>query len=92
LIRSFREKQTLAVFEGRHSRKFHNIAGVAERRLAQLHAASVLSDLAGFPGNHLEALRGKRRGQHRIRINDQFRLVFEWREGEAHNVEIVDYH
>jgi proteic killer suppression protein len=54
--------------------------------------ATSLNDLAALPGNRLEALRGDRRGQHSIRINDQNRICFEWRDGDAHNVEIVDYH
>jgi proteic killer suppression protein len=80
------------VFEGRYSRKFHNLADAAEKKLAQLHAAGQFSDLNRFPGNRLEALKGRRVGQHSVRINDQFRLVFTWRDGEAHDVEIVDYH
>jgi proteic killer suppression protein len=92
LIRSFRCKDTLALFEGRHSRKFHNIADAADKKLAQLHAAERLSDLARFPGNHLEALKGGRTGRHSVWINDQLRLVFTWREGEAYDVEIIDYH
>ncbi len=58
----------------------------------QLHAANVLQDLAVFPGNHLEALKRDRKGQHGIRINDQFRICFVWRDGDAFEVEIVDYH
>ena len=80
------------MFEGRHSRKFHNLADVTDRKLAQLNAAGQLSDLTLFPGNRLEALKGERAGQHGVRINDQFRLVFTWRDGEAYDVEIVDYH
>ena len=57
-----------------------------------LDAAASLNDLAALPGNRLEALRGDRKGQHSIRINDQYRICFEWRAGDAHNVEIVDYH
>lgn len=57
-----------------------------------IEAASSLSDLANPPGNRLEALKGDRRGQHSIRINDQFRICFEWREGNAYNVEVADYH
>jgi toxin HigB-1 len=80
------------LFEGRHSRKFHNLADVADKKLAQLHAAERLSDLALFPGNRLETLKGARAGQYSVRMNDQFRLVFTWRDGEAFDVEIVDYH
>lgn len=58
----------------------------------QLHAADQLGDLRIFPGNRLEALSGTRKGQHSIRINDQYRICFVWRDGDAHEVEIVDYH
>lgn len=65
--------------------------GAAHRKLLQLHAAARLEDLAVAPGNRLEPLRGDRAGQHSIRINDRWRVCFEWREGHAFNVEIVDY-
>ena len=61
-------------------------------KLLQLHAAQTLQDLAVFPGNRLEALKGKRRGQYSIRVNDQYRICFVWRDGDAEAVEIVDYH
>jgi toxin HigB-1 len=80
------------LFEGRRSRKFHNLADIADKTLAQLNAAERLADLARFPGNRIETLRGDRAGQHSIRINDQFRLVFTWRNGETFDVEIIDYH
>jgi len=80
------------LFEGRHSRKFHNLANVADKKLAQLHAAERLSDPALFPGNRLESLKGDRTGRHSVRMNDHYRLVFRWRDGEAYDVEIVDYH
>jgi proteic killer suppression protein len=92
VIRSFRCRDTHGVFEGRHSKRLHNLADVAEKKLVQLHATAKLSDLSLFPGNRLESLKGSRAGQRSIRINDQFRLVFTWRDGEAHDVEIVDYH
>ncbi|MGE0650530.1 MAG: type II toxin-antitoxin system RelE/ParE family toxin [Alphaproteobacteria bacterium] len=91
MIRSFRCKDTQALYEGRASRRFGNIARVARRKLDMLHAARLLSDLASPPGNRLEALSGDRKGQHAIRINDQFRLCFIWSDG-AEAVEIVDYH
>lgn len=69
-----------------------NIAKVALRKLEALHAATTLEDLRVPPGNRLEALKGDREGQHSIRINDQFRICFEWREGNAYNTEITDYH
>lgn len=65
---------------------------MAQRRLLQLHAARTLEDLKIFPGNRLEALRGDRKGQHSIRVNDRLRLCFRWEDGNAYDVEIVDYH
>ena len=65
---------------------------IANRKLLQLHNARVLNDLRAPPGNRLEALTGDRKGQHSIRINDQWRICFVWHEGDAHDVEIVDYH
>jgi proteic killer suppression protein len=72
--------------------RFQAIERVARRRLLYLHAARRLEDLRVPPGNHLEALKGGRAGQHSIRINDQWRICFVWRDGEARDVEIVDYH
>jgi proteic killer suppression protein len=92
MIRSFRDKDAAALHEGRSSRRLQSVARVAQRRLRELHAAHVLSDLAIFPGNRLEALTGDRKGQHSIHINDQFRICFVWRDGDAFDVEIVDYH
>jgi toxin HigB-1 len=69
-----------------------NLRKVTTRKLAALHSAARLEDLRIPPGNRLEALRGDREGQHSIRINDQFRLCFVWLDGNAHDVEIVDYH
>ena len=68
------------------------VARVAHRKLQQLHAAHRLEDLTIFPGNRLEPLKGDRRGQHSIRINDRLRICFVWRDGDAHEVEIIDYH
>jgi toxin HigB-1 len=92
LIQSFRCNETERVFHLEPSRKFGNIAQVALRKLKMLDAAAVLEDLARFPGNRLEALKGDRDGQHSISVNDQFRICFVWRDGNAHAVEIVDYH
>ena len=92
MIRSFRCKDTQAVFEGEHSRKFQNIARIAEKKLIQLDAAEALSDVGRFPGNYLEPLKGDRRGQYSIRINLQYRICFAWNDGGATDVEIVDYH
>jgi proteic killer suppression protein len=92
VIRTFRDRETEALVEGRRSRRLANVARVAQRKLQQLNAASQLGDLAVFPGNRLEALSGNRRGQHSIRVNDQYRICFVWRDGDAYDVEIVDYH
>jgi toxin HigB-1 len=92
LIRSFRSKDTEELFHYRHALRFRAFDRVALRKLLQLHAATELTVLASPPGNHLEALRGGRKGQHSIRINDQWRICFVWREGHAYEVEIVDYH
>ena len=89
MIRSFRDSETEALFAGRFSRRLQQVARVAQRKLQQLHAARELRDLAAFPGNRLEALAGDRRGQHSIRVN---RICFVWKDGDAENVEIVDYH
>jgi len=92
VIRSFRDKDAEGLFLGYSSRRFRSIARMAQRKLVQLHAAQRLEDLRAFPGNRLEALGRDRRGQHSIRINDQYRICFTWRAGDAHQVEVVDYH
>lgn len=92
MIRSVACRETEQVFLRQRSRKFQAIARVAQKKLEVLHAAEALEDLLVPPGNRLEALRGDRRGQHSIRVNDQWRIVFSWREGAPHEVEIVDYH
>jgi proteic killer suppression protein len=92
VIRSFRSKDTEELFHYHHTRYFRAFERVALRKLLQLHAATELSVLASPPGNHLEALRGERKRQHSIRINDQWRICFTWRHGHADEVEIVDYH
>ena len=92
MIQSFRCAETLALFEGRPARRFVNIQRVAERKLAMLDAAAALLDLRAPPGNRLEALAGDRKGQHSIRINDQFRICFVWTAQGPTDVEIVDYH
>jgi toxin HigB-1 len=92
VIRSFRGRDVEALFRGVPTRRFASVARVAQRKLFLLHAAHQLEDLRVFPGNHLEALAGDRRGQHSIRINDQYRICFVWKDGEAHQVEVVDYH
>jgi len=92
VIGSFRCKDTQALFESRCPKRFGAIQRVAERKLAQLDAAQTLEFLRSPPGNRLESLRGDRTGQFSIRINDQWRLCFDWKDGGAHDVEIVDYH
>ena len=83
---------TEALFQSRATRRFKNIERVARRKLLQLHAATLLETLRVPPGNQLEALKGDRKGQHSIRINDQWRVCFIWKGDGAHQVEIVDYH
>lgn len=92
MIRSFRNRDAEALFHGYPTRRFRSVARVAQRKLAQLNAARRLEDLSAFPGNRLEALAGDRRGQHSIRINDRYRICFVWKDGEAQQVEVVDYH
>jgi proteic killer suppression protein len=92
VIRTFRDRETERVFEREYSRRFQNIAHAAKRKLDQLHAAVVLSDLVPIPGNRLEALSGEGAGQHSIRINGQWRICFRWIAPDALDVEIVDYH
>ena len=92
MIHSFACLDTGALFHSRTVPRFRNIERVARRKLLQLHAASELASLRIPPGNQLEALKGSRKGQHSIRVNDQWRVCFVWREDGAHQVEIVDYH
>jgi len=92
VIRSFRDRDTRAIFNREWVQKFESIATVAHRKLREIHRAARLSDLAALPGNRLEALKGDRTGQHSIRVNDQYRVWFVWDEKDAYDVEIVDYH
>jgi len=93
VIRSFRGKATKAVFNGESPKGFPaDLVRVARRKLRYLNAAGDLGDLMSPPGNRLEALAGDRRGQHSIRVNDQFRLCFVWTAEGPAEVEIVDYH
>ena len=92
VIRSFKNSETGALFAGRFSRRLQQLARVAQRKLQHLHAARELRDVSAFPGNRLEALAGDRRGQHSIRINDQYRICFVWKDGDAEDVESVDSH
>jgi proteic killer suppression protein len=92
VIRSFQSKDTEALFHDVAVRRLRAIERAARRKLLYLHRARVLQDLNAPPGNRLEALKGDRRGQHSIRINDQWRICFTWKDGDAHDVEITDYH
>ncbi len=93
MIRGFADKRTAALFAGFVVRDLPNqIQRRARAKLLAVDAATQLNDLRIPPGNHLEALHGDRRGQHSIRINERWRICFRWREGEAWDVEIVDYH
>ena len=92
MIRSFRDKDVEALFNDLSVRRFRAIERPARRKLLYLHRARVLDDLKAPPGNQLEALKGSRKGQYSIRINDQWRVCFAWKSGDAHDVEIVDYH
>jgi len=91
MIKSFRDKDTEALFAGETPRRFRGIADIARRKLDMIDYAARLGDLAQPPGNRLEALRGDRKGQYSIRINGQWRVCFRWA-GGAIDVEIVDYH
>ncbi|WP_439642535.1 type II toxin-antitoxin system RelE/ParE family toxin [Gemmatimonas sp.] len=92
MVASFRDVETEALTNGRRVRRFVNIEAVARRKLRQLEIAGRLEDLRVPPGNRLEALKRERVGQHRIRVNDQFRVCFRWTEAGPADVEIVDYH
>ena len=92
MVKSFRSDDTERLFRRQPCRRLRAIERVALRKLAMLDAADSLQVLATLPGNRLERLRGDRAGQYSIRINDQWRLCFVWRDGDAHEVEITDYH
>ena len=93
MIKHFQDKHTRAVWDGTFSRHLpESIQAVARRKLRMLHNAQILEDLRVPPANRLESLRGERKGQHSIRINDQWRICFVWENGDAENVESCDYH
>ena len=93
MIRDFADKETEKIWVGTVSRRLpHDIQTVARRKLRMLNSARQLEDLRVPPANRLEALKGDRRGQHSIRINDQWRICFRWHDGDASHVEIDDYH
>ena len=93
MIKTFQCKETEKIFHGRFSKKLpQNIQRIAERKLVMLHHAATSDDLRIPPANRLEALSGNRQGQHSIRINNQWRICFQWHEDGALQVEITDYH
>jgi toxin HigB-1 len=92
VIRSFRDAETERIFQQQPSKQFRSIERIALRKLIHLNQARSLGDLAAIPGNRLEALKGTKKGQHSIRINDQYRIRFAWEDGDACDVEITDYH
>nr|VFJ66556.1 MAG: proteic killer suppression protein [Candidatus Kentron sp. FW] len=93
MIRSFRSSEAEKVFLRKHSQKLPpTIQRIAMRKLWILDAVTDLEELRAPPGNHMEALRGDRKGQYSLRINRQWRICFRWQSGDAHDVEITDYH
>ena len=93
MIRAFKDKEAEKVFNGQFSRRLpHDVQRIAERKLIMLHRSATLNDLRVPPSNRLEMLQGQRAGQYSIRINDQWRICFEWHADGVYDVEIVDYH
>jgi proteic killer suppression protein len=92
VIKSFGSSDTRRLFERERVKRFEAFEQQALRKLLVIHAAKTLADLAALPGNRLERLRGDRRQQHGIRINDQWWVCFVWKDSDAYDVEIVDYH
>jgi toxin HigB-1 len=92
VIKTFKSRDTEYLFEGARVARFANISAVAIRKLQMVHAATRVETLRVPPQNRLERLSGNRKGQWSIRINDQYRVCFVWRDGAAWDVEIVDYH
>ena len=92
MIQSFAAKETEALYHGKQVRQYASFRRIAERKLVQLNNARSLQDLSAIPGNRFEKLLGKRREEYAVRINDQFRIVFRWREDGPYDVKIEDYH
>lgn len=95
MIKSFADEDTFALFLGKRPRRLPQAPGfvrAAKKKLVQIDATAVLQDLAIPPGNGLHGLTGDRRGQYAIKVNDQYRICFTWRDGDAYDVEVTDYH
>ncbi|MBW8076463.1 MULTISPECIES: type II toxin-antitoxin system RelE/ParE family toxin [Metallibacterium] len=93
MIKNFADKEAVKIWDGTPSRRLPaDLQTIARRKLRMLNNAENLNDLRVPPANRLEALKGDRRGQYSIRINDQWRICFRWADGDAHDVQIVDYH
>lgn len=92
MIRSFADRETEQIFHRHHSRRYSAIERVAFRKLRQIRSVSKVQELFEPPGNRLEKLKADREGQWSLRINDQFRICFQWSDGDAYEVQIVDYH
>lgn len=93
MIKTFRDKESEKIFNRHFSNKLpHNIQNIARKKLIILNSVIDIEDLKIPPGNRLEALKGNRKGQYSIRINNQWRICFSWKNGDSYNVEIADYH
>jgi proteic killer suppression protein len=93
MIRSFKSKEAEKIWDGEFSKKLPNdIQKIMRRKLRMLNNSIELNDLKIPPSNNLEPLKGDRKGQHSIKVNDQWRICFEWKDGDCYNIEIVDYH
>ncbi len=92
MIRTFKNKRTEALYQGKRVKQWHSFSAQADKRLTILDNATCLEDLKNLPSNRFESLKGDRKGQYSISINMQWRICFEWKAGEPHRVEIVDYH
>ena len=93
MIKSFADKDTERLWNRQHARSVPaDLQRRARKKLVMINAAESVQDLRSPPGNHLEELKGNRKGQHSIKINDQFRVCFVWRGGDAYEVEVTDYH
>jgi len=92
MLKTFKNKETQQIAQGKRVKAWVNIERQIQRKLDYLKAAAELDDLKAPPGNRLEALKGDRKGQFSIRINDQYRICFKWEDGDAYDVEVTDYH